>query len=115
MTPVIQHNPTHSTHPTPDTNEILSLTQTKVVSALAQGRTVSAAARDVGIHRSTIHQWLRDQPEFKAAVNSARREYNALLNDQLRELASSALETLRTLLENRKPPAPFASKPLWPS
>ena len=80
--------------------------QAKVVAALAQGRTVSAAARDVGVHRSTIHQWLRDHPEFKAAVNSARREYNALLNDQLRELASTALPTRSPpTLENPKPSA----------
>ena len=97
MTPAVQHNATDAT---PNTNENLSPTQAKVVAALAQGRTISAAARDAGIDRGTIHRWLRDQPAFKSAVQSARREYTGLLNDQLRELASTALDTLRTLLEN---------------
>ena len=97
MTPAVEHN---STQTTPDTNESLSPIQANVVAALAQGRTVSAAARQAGVHRGTIHNWLKAQPEFKTAVHAARREYTALVDDQLRELASTALDTLRALLEN---------------
>jgi len=97
----VQHD---SSDPTPITTSSLSPTQARVVASLAQGHTVSAAARHAEIHRTTIHHWLRNSPEFKAAVHVARREYSACLNDQLRELASTALETLRKLLDDPATP-----------
>ena len=102
MTAVIDHN---SSHPTPDTHANLSPAQKRVVAALAQGHTISAAARQAEVHRGTIHDWLRNAPEFKAAVQAARREFSARLNDQLRELAATALDTLHKLLDDPKTPS----------
>jgi len=48
---------------------------------------------------------MRNEPEFKAAVHRAKREYVELLNDQLRELAYGALRTLRTLIEDPATPS----------
>ena len=68
----------------------LSPAQTQVIVALAQGRTVSDAARDAGIHRSTIYNWFRHQPTFQAAFEDARREYVETVHEGMRELASYA-------------------------
>jgi DNA-binding NarL/FixJ family response regulator len=56
----------------PIANADLSPAQAEVIAALAQGHTVTAAARDAGIHRTTIHHWLRHEPAFKAAVQTAQ-------------------------------------------
>jgi hypothetical protein len=81
----------------------LSPAQAQVVAALAQGRTVTAAAQDAGVHRNTIYNWL-DEPAFKTAVEEAEHEYVAILSDGMRDLAALALETMRNLLEDPKTP-----------
>jgi len=99
---VTQHDSSDSS---PILNSDLSPAQAQVIAALVLGKTISAAARQVGIHRTTIHHWRRNQPAFRAAVHRARREYVELLNDQLRELASGALETMHKLLDDPATPS----------
>ena len=84
----------------------LSPVQAQVIEALAQGQTVSAAAEKAGIHRTTIHHWIRNQPQFKAAVRTAQSEYAAEVNDGIHELAAHALLTLHDL--QRDPATPHA-------
>src|SRR6266446_6876503 len=84
----------------------LSPVQAQVIEALAQGQTVSAAAEKAGVHRTTIHHWIRNQPQFKAAVRTAQSEYAAGVNDRIHELAAHALLTLHELL--RDPATPHA-------
>ncbi len=84
----------------------LSPVQAQVIEALAQGQTVSAAAEKAGVHRTTIHHWIRNEPQFKAAVRTAQSEYAAELNDGLRELAVRAVLALHDLLQDiTTPPA----------
>src|SRR6266404_236989 len=80
--------------------------QAQVIEALAQGQTVSAAAEKAGIHRTTIHHWIRNQSRFKAAVRTAQSEYAAEVDDSIHELAAHALLTLHDLL--RDPATPHA-------
>jgi uncharacterized protein YecA (UPF0149 family) len=80
----------------------LSPAQLKVAQALAEGKPVAAAARAAGVHRTTIHQWMRTQPAFTRALEEARTEYDQNLSDELAELAASALATLKALLEDPK-------------
>jgi hypothetical protein len=83
----------------------LSPAQAQVIAALAQGRTVTAAAQDAGLHRNTIYNWLHE-PAFKTAADEAQREYVAILSDGMRDLAARAVETLRNLLDDpNTPPA----------
>ena len=89
----VHHNSSDS-----DTNKNLSPSQAQVIAALAQGRTITDAARDAGLHRTTIHTWFRDQPIFKTAFEEAQREYVTTLQDGMRDLAARAVETLRSLL-----------------
>ena len=88
----------------PISNDNLSPAQSQVVAALAQGDTVTVAAKKAGIHRTTIHNWFRNEPEFKAAVENAKSEYVASLNDEMRDLAAIALKTLHNLLEDPNTP-----------
>jgi hypothetical protein len=88
-----------SSRSTPTIPESLSPEQARVVAALAQGHTVTRAAAAAGVHRTTVHHWLRTSPDFKASVASAKRLYAACLADELTELSAAALKTLRTLLE----------------
>jgi AcrR family transcriptional regulator len=82
----------------------LSPAQARVIAALAQGRTITDAARDVGIHRTTIHHWFRTEPIFETAVQEAQREYVETLQDGMRDLAARDVETLRNLLDDPKTP-----------
>ena len=99
--PALEQN---STHTTLISSVTLSPKQLQVAVALAQGHTVSAAAREAGVHRGTIYQWIRTEAEFKAAAGEAKREYVAKLNDDLRELSAHALDTLRSLLDDPSTP-----------
>jgi transposase-like protein len=92
----VQHDSSHSSH---FSNANLSPVQAQVVEALAEGATVSGAARQADIHRTTIHHWIRNHPEFKAAAEQAQAEYAAALSDEMRELSALAVKTLRNLLE----------------
>src|SRR5882724_401691 len=84
----------------------LSPVQAQVIEALAQGQSVSAAPEKAGLHRTTIHHWIRNQPQFKAAVQTAQSEYAAEVNDSINELAAHALLTLHDLLRDpATPPA----------
>ena len=85
-------------------DKTLSPAQAQVIAALAQGRTITDAARDAGLHRTTIHTWFRDQPAFKTALEDAQREYVSALQDGMRDLAARAVETLRSLLDDSKTP-----------
>jgi hypothetical protein len=97
----VHHNSSDS-----DTNKNLSPVQAQVIAALAQGRTATDAARDAGIHRTTIHHWSRTEPLFKSSLQEAQREYVETLQDGMRDLAARAVETLRNLLDDpNTPPA----------
>ena len=76
----------------------LSPVQVQVVAALAEGRSVTRAAADAGIHRTTIHKWIRTSADFRKAVDEARDYFYSQINDQLNELSTVALDTLRQLL-----------------
>jgi hypothetical protein len=100
MSPATRQNPTH---PTPKSE--LSGVQQRVVAALAQGRTITAAAAEAQLNRCTVHEWLNAVPAFRAALAEARTQYTAQLRDEMKELSATALETLRTLLQDPQTPS----------
>src|SRR5712671_2005322 len=103
MQEAIHHN---SSHFEAISDAGLPPVQAQVIEALAHGQTVTAAAEKAGLHRTTIHHWIRNQPQFKAAVRTAQAEYAAEVNDGIHELAAHALLTLHDLL--RDPATPHA-------
>ena len=60
----IHHN---SSHFAPISDANLSPAQAKVIAALAQGQTGTAAAEDAGVHRTTIHHWMRSKQIARGA------------------------------------------------
>ena len=89
----------------PDPVGALSAAQTKAALTLAYGGTVSAAADAIGVHRSSIYNWFKSDPNFKQAVEAIQRDRNERLSDQMRELEALALARLRRLLEDDSVPA----------
>ena len=57
----------------------LSLDQAKAAMTLARGGTVSAAADAIGIHRSSIYNWFKSDPNFTQAIEDIRRDRNQRL------------------------------------
>ncbi len=96
----------HHISPTSPPFEVgnLSPIQVQVIAALAEGRSVVRTAAAVGIHRSTIHNGARTSKEFRDAVNQARDHFFECVNDQLNELSTAALDTLRQLLTSPDTP-----------
>ncbi len=93
-------------HNSSESDTILSPVQAQVIASLAQGRTITDASHDAGLHRTTIHHWFRTEPMFKTAFEAAQREYVETLHDGMRDLAARAVETLRNLLDDpNTPPA----------
>ncbi len=85
-------------------NPALSSVQTQIAAALARGASISAAAREAGVHRTTLYNWIESIPGFAAAVQQARDDHADRVRDSLRDLEGLALTRLRTLLENPDTP-----------
>lgn len=77
--------------------------QRLAVAALVAGRTLTAAAELAGVSRPTIYAW-RDSSVFEAELNRCRVEQRDSINDQLRELASSAMTSIKELIESPTTP-----------
>jgi hypothetical protein len=90
--------------------EKLTQQQAQVAVALAQGRSITKAAAAAGVHRTTVHHWNRTSADFRDAVKLARQEFLAVLDDQLRDLSSAALDTLTTLLTSPETSSPVRLK-----
>jgi len=58
-------------NPTP---EALTSQQERALDRLLTGATITAAAQAVNADRSTLHRWLREDPQFQATYNRRRRE-----------------------------------------
>jgi hypothetical protein len=89
------------------TSQQLSLKQRKAVEALLTTGEVKAAAAAVGIHRDTLHRWLKEAP-FQAAVREAEA---AALDDLSRVLVGLGRTAIATLHEAmRESGTPAATK-----
>lgn len=76
----------------------LSTTQLAAIEALLTGATVTHAAREAGVARTTVHRWLRDDWDFQAALNRERRELcDAIRSRLLRAAESSAALVLKAV------------------
>jgi len=81
----------------------LTPAQQKAIALLASGKSYSATARELGIHRSTLYNWF-DNPAFAESYRDASAEEAGRVSDELHELSRLALDTLRQLLTDPKTP-----------
>ncbi len=75
--------------------------QVEVAAALAMGGSIVSIARRTGVHRSTIHNWLKDAA-FSAALADLRQQHAAQLDGQLKQIANQAIDTIRQILADSK-------------
>jgi hypothetical protein len=92
-------NPSTTTNFTP-----LTPIQMQVLQSLASGSTVSAAAEQAGLHRSTIYLWTRTIPGFNQVLADLRQQRASRLVDELGDLADLAIDTFRHILSDDKAP-----------
>jgi transposase-like protein len=74
--------------------------QNQVLAGLLAGKSVSAVARENGIHRSTIYHWRHEHPYFGIALDQARSRHQVSLYDFVQDLTEQALETVAAMLES---------------
>ena len=74
----------------------LSPAQEMALAALLAGQKVTDAAMAAGVHRATIHHWLKDsdRPAFRRALDRGRRELRRAARARLLALANKATDCL---------------------
>ena len=82
-----------------DTQSDLSPTQTQALELLIAGATVTGTADQVGVSRSTVHRCLRDDYDFRAAINRAKRLLVGEAETRLLTLLESALKVVEGAIE----------------
>ena len=73
--------------------------QLTVLEALLAGRTITDAATAVGVSRTTVHRWLKDDYLFRAEVNAARHALRQTSLARLDALCERSIEVLRGALD----------------
>ena len=80
--------------------DTLTPIQIRVLESLVAGLSISAAAKEVGIHRTTVHLWTRTLPDFAGALLTLRQQRADQLIDELGDLADLAINTFRQILSD---------------
>ena len=78
----------------------LTPVQSRVIAGLLAGQSVSAVARQNGIHRSTIYHWRLEHPYFKTVLDKARSRQQTAMFDLVQDLAEEAIEVVSGLLSS---------------
>ena len=76
----------------------LSAKQTKAALLLARGDTITTTAEQVGVNRITIHQWLKEDDNFNAYLNSLKREFVDAGRSAMRASIVTAIDTINQLM-----------------
>src|ERR1051325_6001727 len=76
----------------------------RAILALLQHDSTEQAAAAVGIHPATLWRWLK-QPKFQQALREARREAFSRAIARLQQVASTAVATLESIMNDREAPA----------
>lgn len=76
----------------------------RALGALLTESTLGAAAKVAGISESTLWRWLKEQ-EFAEAYRELKREAVGQAVTRLQQISCQAVETLRTIMLNKKSPA----------
>ena len=80
----------------------LSAQQQDVLKHLVAGKSVTAAARQVGVHRTTVHLWTRTIAAFSETLLSLRQQRADRMVDEIGDLADAAIITFQQILIEEK-------------
>src|SRR5690349_9412817 len=83
---------------------MLTPQQLAVISALSTGATVTAAAEEAGVHRTTINNWRRDSVPFKVALNDAQYDRALYFRERCEALFDLAVTAIQEILADPKTP-----------
>lgn len=84
---------------------MLTAIQNQVIALLAQGLTITAAARSCDVDRTTVHHWKRTSPEFLDSLRDAREDAAAHARALYVPHVEAALAALLALMNDPKTPA----------
>ena len=79
-----------------------------MIASLVVGRSVTEAAQDAGVDRTTVYLWKRTDPAFVAEINRLHQEARRTIHASYRFLAVDAIDVLREAL--RDAPLPLRVK-----
>ncbi len=88
--------------------DLLTQPQEHVLALISAGSTATAAAEAAGVHRNTVANWQRSSPAFRKALNQASYDQVLFWREQAQQLATSALDTIRAILDD--PAAPMGTR-----
>lgn len=77
----------------------LTTPQTVVLTALLAGSTITDAAKQAVVDRTSIHRWLKKDWKFQAALNRGQRELKDAVNARLLHMAHQAADTVARAIE----------------
>lgn len=73
--------------------------QMLAIEALLTGETITSTAESVGVDRTTVHRWLKEDFEFQATLNAHRREMWEGIQAGLWIAAAKAVEAVTEAIE----------------
>lgn len=73
-------------------DDALTPSQRNAITLLARGRSIKATAQRIGVHRDTVHRWLREDHLFRAAYYTWKAEVQESAEAQLLSLAAPAVK-----------------------
>ncbi|MBL8233131.1 MAG: SEC-C domain-containing protein [Bryobacterales bacterium] len=76
----------------------------QVLKDLASGVSVTQAAAAVGVHRTTVHNWCRNHPQFASTLRDACFERMSRVQEEIETLTPSAISVLRNVLQDPQTP-----------
>lgn len=79
--------------------------QHRVLALLAEGRSLTDAAAEAGVHRNTVCNWRRSVPAFTRDTEFAIREQAVVWHDRMVQLAPLAAQVLHKVLNDEAAPA----------
>jgi hypothetical protein len=79
--------------------------QEQVLALISAGSTISDAAQSAGLHRNTVHNWIRGASLFRSALAEAREAKANYWREQAEQLAPAALDTIRAVMADPNLPA----------
>jgi len=95
---------------TESTPRELTPKQSQVIIALVYGSSVTEAANQAQVDRSTIYTWMKADAVFVAELKRERREHRDAVRARLGDLAAEAVSVLSELLKRGETPAPVRLK-----
>ncbi len=78
----------------------LTAAQRRAIGRMASGESATAAAAAAGVHRQTVHRWLREDPAFRAAFHAWQAAAAEHARARLLALADAAVTTVAAAVAN---------------